>query len=74
MEQHSVTRSQALLQIGSLCYLLHSVDILVWKRYNIRKGKSSCLGNQTYLGHKLLNTHYSYLLAHSRVDEVSQMS
>lgn len=44
------------------------------ERYKIRKGKSSCLGNQTYLGHKLLNTHYSYLLPHSHVDEVSQMS
>lgn len=73
MEQHSVTKSQALLQIGSLCHLLHSVVILVWKRSKIMKEKGSSLGNHTYLVHKLLDTHYSYLLALHRRDEVSQM-
>lgn len=73
MEQHSVTKSQALLQIGSLCHLLQSVDILVWNRSKIMKGKGSSLGNQTYLGHKHPDTHYSNLFALHRMDEVSQM-
>lgn len=72
MEQHSVTKSQALLQIGSLCHLLHSLNVLVWKRSKIMKGKGSSLGNQTYLNTKLPATHYSHLFALRCVDEVSQ--
>lgn len=60
MGQHSVTKSQALLLIGFLCHLLHSMVILVWKWSKIMEWKGSSFGNQaSYLGRKLLCTHYS---------------